>query len=45
LATIAVGFLQHESQLTMASIMFVTAVGSFASRLLMRLDRTGVEAA
>ena len=45
LATIAVGFLQHESQLTMASIMLVTTVGSFASRLLMRLDRTGIEAA
>ena len=43
LATIAVGFLHHESQLTMASIMLVTAVGSFAARLLMRLDRTGTE--
>ena len=45
LATIAVAFLQHESQLTMASIMLVTAVGSFASRLIMRFDRTRGRAA
>ncbi len=41
-ATIAVGFLTHESQLTMAAIMLVSAVGSFASRLFMRLDRARV---
>ncbi len=45
LATIAVGFLQHESQLTMASIMLVTAVGAFASRLLIWFDRTRTQAA
>ena len=42
-ATIAVGFLAHESQLTMASIMLVTAVGSISSRLFIRLDRARVE--
>ena len=42
-ATIAVGFLAHESQLTMASIMLVTAVGSISSRLFIRLDRERVE--
>jgi len=42
-ATIAVGLLTHESQLTMASIMLVLAVGTCASRIFMRLDRTRVE--
>ena len=42
-ATIAVDFLAHESQLTMASIMLVTAIGSISSRLFIRLDREHVE--
>jgi DHA1 family bicyclomycin/chloramphenicol resistance-like MFS transporter len=44
-ATIAVGFLAHESQLTMASIMLVTAVGSISSRLFIRLDPARAEVA
>lgn len=39
-ATIAVGYLAHESQLTMASIMFVTAIGSVLSSQLFRLDQS-----
>ena len=38
-ATIAVGFLEHYAQLTMASIMLFTSIGSLSSRLLIRLER------